>query len=128
MEVEVCYERRRAWIGKHGLVFVSLSLSLSFALTHSLIHSLTCAGLAQTRIRALERRDTELEQKLSDANQELVTLRVTAASAAKLAKENEFLRKELGSFDAEFFEEIEDLKYNYSRALDEIRELKRGRA
>merc|ERR1711871_1143423 len=33
---------------------------------------------ARTRISALERRDTELERKLSHANQELVTLRVTA--------------------------------------------------
>ena len=82
---------------------------------------------ARTRINALERRDTELERKLSHANQELVTLRVSASNAEKLAKENAFLKKELSAFDAEFFEEIEDLKYNYARALDEIRELKRGR-
>lgn len=36
-----------------------------------------------------------------------------------LARENERLKKEIGSFDSEFFEELEDLKYRYSR-LQEI--------
>lgn len=36
-----------------------------------------------------------------------------------LARENERLKKELGSFDGEFFEQLEDLKHRYSR-LQEI--------
>ena len=51
----------------------------------------------------------------------------TKRSPENIKAENAFLKKELSAFDAEFFEEIEDLKYNYARALDEIKELKRGR-
>jgi hypothetical protein len=36
-----------------------------------------------------------------------------------LAHENERLKREIGTFDAEFFEQLEDLKYRYSR-LQEI--------
>lgn len=79
---------------------------------------------SRTRIDALERSNTELENKLSAARQELVTLRVASANTERLATENSFLKKELGAFDSDFFEEIEDLKYRYASALEEIRELK----
>ena len=45
------------------------------------------------------------------------SLREIAAEnvATQLAIENERLKKELGAFDSEFFEELEDLKYKYSK-------------
>ena len=45
------------------------------------------------------------------------TIREIAAEnvAAQLALENERLKKELGAFDLEFFEELEDLKYKYTK-------------
>jgi hypothetical protein len=33
------------------------------------------------------------------------------------ARENEALKQELGAFDAQFFDELESLKYNYSQAV-----------
>lgn len=40
----------------------------------------------------------------------------------KLQDENKRLRTELDAFDVEFFEEIEDLKYKYSIARDQLRQ------
>jgi len=45
--------------------------------------------------------------------------RVEEDRLSALARENERLKKEIGSFDSEFFEQLEDLKYRYSR-LQEI--------
>ena len=42
----------------------------------------------------------------------------------ELELENSKLRAELESFDLEFFEEVEDLKYKYSQAREENRRLK----
>ena len=55
-----------------------------------------------------------------------MTLRVASANAERLASENAYLKRELAAFDSEFFDEIEDLKYNYSKALEEIKRLKAG--
>ncbi|KAG2392952.1 hypothetical protein C9374_009529 [Naegleria lovaniensis] len=43
----------------------------------------------------------------------------------ELRKENEELKGELSAFDPEFFEEIEDLKYNYVQSLEQIKQLKK---
>lgn len=43
---------------------------------------------------------------------------------AKVDDERERLLKELSAFDLEFFEEIEDLKYNYANAVKELEALK----
>jgi chromosome segregation ATPase len=43
---------------------------------------------------------------------------------AELMDENKKLRAELESFDLEFFEEVEDLKYKYSQTREENRQLK----
>ena len=58
----------------------------------------------------------------------------TSSREVELLEENKKLRAELESFDLEFFEEVEDLKYKYSqtreenqRLKDRIRELSRGR-
>eukprot|EP00052_Salpingoeca_macrocollata_P029083 m.289747 g.289747 ORF g.289747 m.289747 type:complete len:2313 (-) comp22944_c0_seq3:29-6967(-) len=44
----------------------------------------------------------------------------SSVAEQKLVAENEQLRKELAAFDPTFFEEIEDLKYNYGEALAQI--------
>ena len=54
------------------------------------------------------------ETKKSDAERKIDDDRLSA-----LAHENDRLKKEIGSFDSEFFEQLEDLKYRYSR-LQEI--------
>lgn len=40
--------------------------------------------------------------------------------AMELYKENEKLRAELSVFDLDFFESLEDLKYNYSEAKKKL--------
>lgn len=40
--------------------------------------------------------------------------------AIELYKENEKLRAELSVFDLDFFESLEDLKYNYSEAKKKL--------
>lgn len=40
--------------------------------------------------------------------------------AMELYKENENLRAELSVFDLDFFESLEDLKYNYSEAKKKL--------
>ncbi|CAN0158182.1 unnamed protein product, partial [Ectocarpus fasciculatus] len=44
-----------------------------------------------------------------------------------LREENERLSEELGAFDHEFFEEIEDLKYKYSEAVRKLRQYEHER-
>lgn len=54
-----------------------------------------------------------------------------AAEAVRLQAEVERLRKELASFDPSFFEELEDLKYNYNLEVKKNRLLEeqlRGQA
>lgn len=44
-----------------------------------------------------------------------------AADVARLQAEVDRLTKELASFDPSFFEELEDLKYNYNREVKKNR-------
>ena len=60
----------------------------------------------------------EYEEKLgelSEANENDLN-----EKAMELYKENEKLRAELSVFDLDFFESLEDLKYNYSEAKKKL--------
>ena len=63
---------------------------------------------------------TCLKIKLSALNEEKSTYETgkskLEASLQEKSDENERLRNELNSFDLEFFEQLEDLKYNYNQA------------
>ena len=79
------------------------------------------------RIRQLEKRIANLQEEVEDS-------RGSSTGAGKkvqqewlaLEKENERLRTELSAFDADFFEEIEDLKYKYAQAREHIQSLERS--
>ena len=45
----------------------------------------------------------------------------TVMELNRLREENAKLKEELGAFDVEFFEEIEDLKYKYAEAVRKLK-------
>lgn len=58
-----------------------------------------------------------IEEQLKRDEDELVDNRVSA-----LQRENDRLKKEMESFDSEFFEQLEDLKYRYSKLQEVVGE------
>lgn len=58
-------------------------------------------------------------QSAAEATRHQTQLRTLQAANAELAAENALLKEELGAFDKSFFEEIEDLKYNYEQLMKE---------
>jgi hypothetical protein len=58
-----------------------------------------------------------VEVKLKREEEQLVDNRVSA-----LQRENDRLKKEMESFDSEFFEQLEDLKYRYSKLQEVVGE------
>jgi predicted RNase H-like nuclease (RuvC/YqgF family) len=61
-----------------------------------------------------------LTHKLNNANQLISTLQVKVSN---IERENHRLRGELSCFDLDFFEELEDLKYNYAEAKRKLGEV-----
>ncbi len=54
--------------------------------------------------------------KVKEMASNSMILKGNVAALAKLEDENRRLRVELNSFDLEFFEQLEDLKYKYNEA------------
>lgn len=94
------------------------------------------------KIRKQQRREEDLKDKLNEATQRIERLSSSRERSSidanelyelrekinqleeennTLRKENEDLREELSAFDAEFFEEIEDLKYQYALSLQKCK-------
>lgn len=57
-----------------------------------------------------------LKMKVKEMASNSMILKGNVAALAKLEDENRRLRVELNSFDLEFFEQLEDLKYKYNEA------------
>jgi predicted nucleic acid-binding Zn-ribbon protein len=66
-----------------------------------------------------KRRESSLNADLEQAHSELK--RITQ-ERSELTDKNAQLMKELGAFDLEFFEEIEDLKFKYQQAASRAQE------
>lgn len=61
-----------------------------------------------------------LTRQLNNANKLISTLQVKVNNSER---ENHRLRGELSCFDLDFFEELEDLKYNYAEAKRRLGEV-----
>lgn len=75
---------------------------------------------AQARIRELEAtaaKDIRDDPQISELERQNMQL---ANQISQLKEENEKLNQELQAFDLDFFEEIEDLKYKYSEAVQRL--------
>ena len=88
---------------------------------------------AESRVTSLERQlaDAQSELRKRERDLERIERSSTSTSDARLVEnnrslreENAKLRDELSSFDMEFFEEIEDLKYNYHEVSEENKRLR----
>ena len=84
--------------------------------------------VARAELRAdneeLEQRCEQLQTQLQTQKRQLANARVQSAEFDRLKLENRQLRQELGAFDEEFFEEIEDLKFKYAQAAQELERLR----
>jgi small-conductance mechanosensitive channel len=96
---------------------------------------------SSTQQNSTSRRDTEdMRDRLNDALKDNAQLRRELADARiqsqhrgtssgtanpeevkRLRSENEKLKRELGAFDAEFFDEIENLKFAHAEAMRKLR-------
>ena len=91
---------------------------------------------AESKIDGLERQLDEAKGELRRRERDIERIGQRAASSdtqrdarmvednRSLREENEKLRDELSAFDMEFFEEIEDLKYNYQQVSEENNKLR----
>ncbi|TYZ62339.1 hypothetical protein PybrP1_000207 [[Pythium] brassicae (nom. inval.)] len=100
---------------------------------------------AESEVRELRRTVAEREALIGELQDQLAALRsssrdddsdkdaettvqVQEQRIAALAAENAKLQSELSAFDAEFFEEIEDLKFQYAEAVRAKQQLERALA
>jgi chromosome segregation ATPase len=100
-------------------------------------------GRSEAELRRIAEENDALSSELNQVKSQLVSAERELRSASsgsrassgassggggrrekELEEENAKLRAELESFDLEFFEEVEDLKYKYSQAREENRRLK----
>lgn len=114
-------------------------------LTAELEQAKTRAGKLERRLERLEDEKQELEERIASEGggsnavstlkgelralkleyTKLKTTQVDQDQLKVLQDENARLTKELSAFDLDFFEEVEDLKYKYAKAVEELQHYKR---
>merc|ERR1712065_59031 len=91
------------------------------------------SGVSDDEARKLREQLANAKQTLARREEELQRMSSSAAMTRgapqaeeleRLRLENRRLTEELASFDLEFFEEVEDLKYRYHESQAEVKKLR----